>query len=245
MMGIYRIRRHAQPWQTLPLDRSYEIGVVKRRFRLTPPNFLVVILLFLTSHCLAQTYWLKNFAPSNPKKPPIQLKVTPPNPSDLEQYPDHIDAPFITIDGENLIVNDYTCLAKLRTPDRSTRIQFDNWEEVEEIGGYAKFRQNLISNLRSDPESWTKPIWMTEVKSAKPDHTGECGLFSGTRKIYFGKDDVIIPQPFHGYYRYVKGPGAVLRTTWEESERKKIRAGEETQKLEDRLLKGPKPNHLK
>lgn len=202
-------------------------------------NTAISILLFLfISHCSAQTFWLKSFSPSDPKTPPTQLKVVPPNPTDLEQYPDHVDVTFITIEGDLLIVNDHICHATLRQPERATRVQFDNWEEVEDIGGYAKFRANIIANLKSDPDNWTKTMWMKEIKSASPNYSGECGLFSGTRKIYFGKDDVIIPQPFHGYYRYVKGAPAVFHTTMEESEQKRIRAAEEARKLDERLLKG-------
>lgn len=243
-MGIYCIRRNAPPRQTEPFRRQHEINIVKQKFIFNQPTASAFVLLFLTSHCSAQTYWLRNFAPSDPQKPPIHLRVTPPKQNDLKQYPNHIDAPFLTIEGDNLIVNDHICLAKLTTSERSTRIQLDNWEEVEEIGGYAKFRKNLIANLESDPENWTRTTWMTEIKSARPDYSGECGLFSGTRKIYFGKDDLIIPQPFHGYYRYVKGPKAILRTTWEESEKKKIRATEETKELEERLFKSPTPSNL-
>lgn len=204
-----------------------------------------VFLFSLMSQCSAQTYWLRSFAPSDPKKPPTQLRVVPPNPTDLEQYPDQIDVTFITIEGNNLIVNDHICHATLREPERSTRIQSDNWEEVEEIGGYVKFRKNLVKNLKSDPETWTKTMWMKEIKSETPNYSGECGLFSGTRKIYFGINDVIIPQPFHGYYRYVKGAAAVFHTTQEESEKKRIRAAEESQKLKEGLLKNSVPSKAK
>lgn len=196
------------------------------------------LLLVFSSQSWGQTYWLAGFAPSNPQKPPARLKVAPPTHT-------AVDVTFITINGDLLIVNDHICHARLALPDRASQIKFDNWEEVEEIGGYEKFRENLISNLKSDPNTWTKTMWMKEIKSAIPNYEGECGLFSGTRKIYFGNDDVIIPQPFHGYYRYIKGPAATFHTTMEEAEQRKIRAAEDSKKLEERLLKTPPPAKAK
>lgn len=192
------------------------------------------LLLVFSGQSWSQTYWLARFAPSNPQKPPARLKVDPPTHT-------AVDVTFITINGDLLIVNDHICHARLVLPERQSQIKFDNWEEVEEIGGYEKFRENLISNLKSDPNTWTKNMWMKEIKSATQNYEGECGLFSGTRKIYFGNDDVIIPQPFHGYYRYVKGAAATFHTTMEEAEQRKIRAAAESKELEERLLKKNQP----
>jgi hypothetical protein len=192
-----------------------------------------LILIFATDGW-SQTYWLARFAPSNPKKPPAQLRVDPPTHTD-------VDVTFITIQDDLLIVNDHICHAKLKPFERKTHVKFDQWQEVEEIGGYTKFRANIIKHLKSDPDDWNKVMWMEEVKSAIPDYVGECGLFRGIRRIYFGKDDVIIPDHFHGYYRYVKGAPATFYTTMEESEKRRIRAAEETRKLEERLLKGAVP----
>jgi hypothetical protein len=209
-------------------------------------KYLIVTFLFFFENCFgAQTYWLKNFAPSDPKNPPAQLRVTPPNPADLRLHPEHVDVTFITIDGDLLIVNDHICHAKLKPFERKTHIKFGQWEEVEEIGGYPKFRANLIKHLKSDPDTWDKVMWMDEIKSAVPDYVGECGLFKGIRRIYFGKDDVIIPDPFHGYYRYVKGDAAVFYRTMEEAEQKRIRAAEESRKLEERILKSLPPAKVK
>ncbi|MFG6469086.1 hypothetical protein [Roseateles sp. BYS87W] len=193
---------------------------------------IAIIQLVLCSHAWAETYWLARFSPSNPKRPPTRLKVDPPTHT-------AVDVTFITIDGDLLIVNDHICHARLTTPDRQSQIKFDNWEEVEDTGGYDKFRNNLITNLKSDPNTWTKTMWMKEIKSAAPNYDGECGLFSGTRKIYFGNDDVIIPQPFHGYYRYIKGPAATFHTTMKEAEQRKILAAEDSRKLAERLPKTP------
>lgn len=193
-----------------------------------------ILLILLVNDSWCQTYWLARFAPSNPQKPPARLKVDPPTHT-------AIDVTFITINGDLLIVNDHICHARLTLPERASQIKFDNWEEVEEIGGHEKFRANLISNLKSDPNTWTKTMWMKEIKSTVPNYEGECGLFSGVRKIYFSNDDVIIPHPFHGYYRYIKGPDATFHTTMEESEQRKLRAAENTKKLEERLLKTPLP----
>lgn len=198
-------------------------------------NIVVVItLVALMSVSWGQTYWLARFAPSNPKKLPAQLRVDPPTHTD-------IGVAYITIAGDLLIVGDHNCHAKLKPFERKTHVKFDQWEEVEEIGGYPKFRANLIKYLKSDPETWTNVMWMEEIKSAVPDYVGECGMFRGTRRIYFGKDDVIIPDHFHGYYRYVKGAPATFYRTMEEAERRRIQAAEETKQLEERLLKGTVP----
>jgi hypothetical protein len=195
---------------------------------------VITILFNIVGNCCAQTFWLERFAPSNPKSPPAQLRVEPPTHTD-------VGVAFITIIDDLLIVGDHNCHARLSPSERKIHIKFDQWEEVEEIGGYEKFRANIIKHLKSDPETWGKVMWMKEVESKVPDYVGECGLLKGARRIYFGRNDVIIPDNFHGYYRYVKGAPATFYRTMEEAERRRIEAAEESRKLEERLLKGAVP----